>query len=118
MVFTGIFKVFNLTNQQQYDTIGAFWDELAAQYGLENLLGLGYLWEDNRISYAIGLKNGLIPGYNLKIVLPDTGWEIAEGKTEGLKELYDEIYKKGPLQYEIEAFNEDGSCAVRYIRRK
>ena len=117
MVFTGISKVFDLKNEAQYETIGQFWDELAAVYGLENLQGLGYNWNGQKMSYAIGLKNGTIPDFNFSIVLPDDGWESAAGETDRLKGLYDEIYKKGPLQYEIETFNEDGSCAVRYIRR-
>ena len=116
MVFTGISREFDLTNEQQYNTIGAFWDELAAVYGLENLQGLGYNWLGSRMSYAIGLKQGDIAGYNVKISLPDTDWKIATGKTACLKELYDEIYKDGPLWYEIETFTEDGSCAIRYIR--
>jgi hypothetical protein len=42
MVFSGISRVFDLTDEQQYETIGQFWDEMAALYGLENLRGLGY----------------------------------------------------------------------------
>ena len=38
MIFIGIAKEFCLTNKQQYDTIGRFWDEMANLYGLENLL--------------------------------------------------------------------------------
>ena len=41
MVFIGIGKRFSLKNEEQYDTIGAFWDDLASKYGLENLKGLG-----------------------------------------------------------------------------
>ena len=66
MIFDGITKDFCLTDEQQYDTIGQFWDELAAIYGLENLQGLGYCWKDNKIAYAIGLKNGLIKDCNLQ----------------------------------------------------
>lgn len=116
MVFNGISRVFKLTNEQQYDTIGQFWDEMALVYGLENLRGLGYKWENEKISYAIGLKNGDIEGYNLSILLPDDGWITASGETEHLKELYDEIYKNGRLTYEIETFYEDGRCEVRYCR--
>ena len=42
MIFKGIGKTFSIVDRQQYQTIGAFWDELSAQYGLENLQGLGY----------------------------------------------------------------------------
>ena len=116
MVFIGITKDFSLANEQQYDTIGQFWDEMANLYGLENLQGLGYKWKDNMISYAIGLKKDFIPGYNLCLELPDLGWVTVKGKTDNLKQMYDEIYKDGALQYEIETFDEQGNCEIRYYR--
>ena len=116
MIFHGITKEFCLSNEQQYDTIGQFWDELALLYGLENLQGLGYCWKDNKISYAIGLKNDRIKGSNFQIELPDHGWTMVKGKTDNLKQLYDEIYKGGVLQYEIEIFDENGNCEIRYYR--
>ena len=116
MVFTGISKVFSLADEQQYDTIGRFWDEMALQYGLENLQGLGYNWENNTISYAIGLKNSPIPDFNLSIKLPDYGWVCVTGRTDDLKQIYDEIYKDGPLQFEIETFDEAGNCRIQYYR--
>ena len=112
MVFVGITRDFDLTAEQQYETIGAFWDEMAALYGLENLQGLGYWWHDNCLSYAIGLKSGVIPG-SISISLPDTGWTTVKGLTDSLKELYDEIYQSGRLEYEIETFYEDGMCEIR-----
>lgn len=116
MVFKGISKVFSLADEQQYEIIGQFWDEMAIQYGLENLQGLGYNWKDNKIFYAIGLKNKDISGYNVRIELPDNGWISIEGKTDNLKQIYDEIYKDGPLKYEIETFYENGNCEIRYYR--
>lgn len=116
MVFYGISKDFLLTDAQQYETIGLFWDEMAALYGLENLRGLGYRWQDNKISYAIGLKNGCIENHNLSITLPDNGWTQVLGKTNSLKELYDDIYKDGALQFEIETFYNSGKCEISYYR--
>lgn len=116
MIFKGISREFSLLNEDQYNTIGAFWDEMTAIYGLENLHGLGYKWAENKIYYAIGLKCGEIPGCNFCIELPDSRWEAVEGKTDDLKEIYDEIYKSGPLKYEIEAFWESGDCYVKYYR--
>lgn len=118
MLFTGIYQIFDLTDEQQYDTIGQFWDKMAARYGLENLQGLGFDWHKNTISYAIGFKSGLIPEWNLQIRLPDEGWTTVTGETSCLKEIYDAIYKDGPLQYEIETFDENGQCQIRYIRAK
>ena len=116
MIFNGITKDFCLTNEQQYDTIGQFWDEMSAVYGLENLRGLGYCWKDNTISYAIGLKNGSMKDCNLHIELPDADWVTVKGKTDNLKQIYDEIYKYGVLRYEIETFDEDGNCEIKYYR--
>ena len=116
MLFKGISKEFSLLNDDQYNTIGDFWDELALLYGLENLQGLGYKWSGGKIYYAIGLKIGDIKDYNLCIELPDEGWFIADGKTEELKDIYDEIYKFGSLKYEIETFTENGECRIKYYR--
>ncbi len=116
MVFKGISRVFSLVNDDQYNTIGNFWDEMASIYGLENLCGLGYRWEDGKIYYAIGLKNEDIKNCNVCIELPDTGWTAVEGETAYLKEIYDEIYKSGSLKYEIETFSENGRCSIKYYR--
>ena len=116
MLFKGIAKRFSLRNEEQYNTIGAFWDELSALYGLENLQGLGYQWTENEIFYAIGLKVGKIKGCNLSMELPDEGWTIVDGETEKLQEMYNEIYKAGALTYEIETFSEDGKCRIQYYR--
>ena len=118
MIFKGISRDFNLENEQQYDTIGKFWDDMALLYGLENLVGLGYSWEGNKISYAIGLKHGDIEGCNIEILLPADGWTTVHGQTERLKEIYDEIYKSGRLQYEIETFYGNGTCEINYYRMK
>ena len=118
MIFNGISRDFNVTDAQQYETIGQFWDEMASLYGLENLRGLGYAWQGNTISYAIGLKNGDIKNYNVRIPLPDDGWTTVKGHTDSLKAIYDEIYQAGSLNYEIEIFHEDGSCEISYYRMK
>lgn len=116
LIFKGISKEFSLLNNEQYDTIGDFWDEMASSYGLENLQGLGYKWANGKIYYAIGLKVGDIKDYNLRIQLPDTGWTIVEGDTDNLKNIYDEIYKSGALTYEIETFTQNGKCKIKYYR--
>lgn len=87
MRFTGIAKEFSLLNENQYNTIGGFWNEMASLYGLENLQGLGYKWENNKIFYAIGLKIGDIKDYNICIELPDTDWTIVNGETKSLKKF-------------------------------
>lgn len=116
MIFYGITKEFLLTNEQQYETIGKFWDEMSELYGLENLQGLGYEWKNNKISYAIGLKSGCIEKCNFSITLPDDNWNEVLGETDNLKQIYNEIYKSGALKYEIETFYEDGRCQIKYYR--
>ena len=118
MLFKGISRVFDLTDERQYESIGRFWADMAALYGLEKLRGLGYEWRDNKLSYAIGLKDGDIEGGNVSILLPDDGWMTVEGLTACLKELYDEIYKGGRLRFEIETFFDNGSCEISYYREK
>ena len=118
MIFIGISRTFSLINEDQYNTIGAFYDEMAELYGLENLVGLGYGWSGATMEYAIGLKDGEIPGADLSITLPDRGWITRLGRTDDLKEIYDDIYKDGALTYEIESFTENGECAIRYYRAK
>ena len=116
MIFTGIMRGFSLAGEGQYETIGAFWDEMAGIYGLENLRGLGYKWSGGVIYYAIGLADGEIAGWNFRAELPDGGWTTVTGRTDGLKEIYDRIYTDGPLTYEIETFFENGDCRIEYYR--
>lgn len=116
MLFTGISRTFSTGNDLQYETIGAFWDELAAKYGRMNLQGLGYGWTDRSIEYVIGLIHGEIDGADSTVELPETGWFIVRGRTEDLGEIYDKIYQKGKLKYEVERFTDDGDCEIMYYR--
>jgi len=116
MIFNGIYKRFITKNSEQYTTIGKFWNEMSEKYGRENLRGLGFAWEEGSIGYAIGLKNGLLGEGSINIELPDEGWITVTGKTEELGLMYEEIYKQGNLKYEIETFNDDGTCQVDFIR--
>ena len=116
MRFIGIGRTFSTRGEAQYGTIGAFWDELSARYGLENLRGLGYGWTEDTIEYAIGLCAGTIDGADRTVELPDEGWTCVRGRTEHLPEIYDGIYRDGRLRYEIETFTEDGDCEILYLR--
>ena len=62
MLFKGIGRTFSTENDHQFETIGAFWDELAAKYGRMNLQGLGYDWTERSIECVIGLIDGEIDG--------------------------------------------------------
>lgn len=116
MFFRGISRVFSTENEMQYNTIGAFWDELAEKYGRSNLRGLGYNWTPTTIEYVIGLKEGDIQGGNCSVELPDDSWNVVNGKTDDLGKIYDEIYKNGNLTYEIEMFTDNGDCEIWYLR--
>ena len=94
MLFKGIGRSFSTENDQQYETIGVFWDELAAKYGRENLQGLGYGWKERSIEYIIGLIYGEIDG----------------------AKIYEKIYREGRLEYEIERFTDSGDCEIMYCR--
>lgn len=115
MKFAGIRRVFSTKNEEQYKTIGAFWDEMSSAYGRENLLGLGCNWTKDSIEYVMALKDGVIKAADYEIDLPDD-WITICGKTEQLSVIYDEIYKEGPLLYEIEEFDDNGNCRIRYCR--
>lgn len=116
MYFYGLSKTFSTENNQQYETIGSFWNELSEKYGIEKLRGLGYHWTADSIEYVIGLKEGIIENSNCTVELPDTGWITVKGKTSDLSSLYDKIYMDGNLKYEIEMFTPNGDCEIQYYR--
>lgn len=116
MEFKGISRIFSTVDQKQYETIGAFWDEISVIYGRENLRGLGYNWTESSIEYVIGLIDGDIEESNTNVILPDDGWECVGGRTEELAEIYRIIYKAGSLKYEIEMFDDDGNCRIMFYR--
>lgn len=116
MKFVGISKVFSTIDNQQFETIGAFWDELSGKYGRSKLRGLGYNWTKDSIEYVIGLKEGIIEHADCSVTLPDEGWITVQGKTSDLRKLYGQIYLNGVLQYEIETFSDYGECEIKYYR--
>ena len=116
MKFVGIGKTFSTRNENQYNTIGEFWDALSKEYGKENLRGLGHHWTSDTIEYVIGLKTGTIDDANVFVELPDNGWSRVTGKLSNLGKMYDEIYREGRLTYEIETFCENGDCEILYYR--
>lgn len=115
MKFIGIRRTFSTQNEEQYANIGLFWDEMSKRYGRNNLMGLGCNWGEDSIEYVIALKKGIIAGSNFEINLPEQ-WNIVSGKTKQLNLIYEQIYKDVPLLYEIEEFDDDGNCQIRYCR--
>lgn len=43
-------------------------------------------------------------------------WKTVRGRTEELGKIYGDIYKDGVLLYEIEEFDDEGNCHIRYCR--
>lgn len=124
MIFRGYSRTFSTEGDAQYRTIGAFWDDMSARFGRESLRGLGYNWTPDTIEYVIGRKdngnmaleavgNGAVWK---EIALPDAGWATYRGMTSELGRLYADIYSGGALTYEIEQFNDDGSCLIAVTR--
>ena len=87
MLFRGIGRTFSTENDQQYETIGAFWDKLAAKYGRVNLQGLGYGWKARSIEYVIGLIDEEIDGEDRTVTLPNMGWVTVRGRTAELGKI-------------------------------
>lgn len=73
MEFKGISRTFSTIDEEQYETIGEFWDEMSRIYARENLRGLGYNWAETFIEYVIGLIDGDMDGSNINVILPDDG---------------------------------------------
>ena len=80
MIFKGYSRVFSTINNEQYNLIGEFWDEMSRIYARENLRGLGYNWTETSIEYVIGLIDGNMDGSNINVILPDDGWECISGR--------------------------------------
>lgn len=126
MLAKGFSLQFPCGNGEQYENIGKFWDAMSVIYGRENLCGVGYGWSEDTLCYLIGKIDEDLHGEEIKEILPqvtyielklpDSGWRTYHGETEHLDSLYSEIYRDGPLDYEIERFFEDGKCEVRICR--
>jgi len=127
MIFTGVKIRFDCTNSQQYKNIGDFWKYMTDNYPKIALKGVGYNWSKNSFDYIIG--DFVAPRFNMnkirevfpdadffEVVLPDKGWKVYTGKRNELSKLYDEIYKDGTLDYEIEEFFPNGDCKVSICR--
>ncbi|MDD3192636.1 MAG: hypothetical protein PHE47_02085 [Oscillospiraceae bacterium] len=128
MTANGVLLRFSCQNGEQYDNIGAFWDYMAGFYPIETLSGIGFGWKDDSLSYLIGwvdqeplsLPETLQADYPqaqaARIDLPDSGWLTYDCRTDGLDEAYDQIYRDGPLDYEIERFDGSGNCRLLVFR--
>jgi hypothetical protein len=128
MVIRGVQVRFDCKNGEQFEAIGRFWDRMHVFCPGENLLGVGFGWKNDTLCYLIGTENG-VPAAAEKIkevfpqaeaaeiILPDTGWKTYFATADTLDVLYEEIYRDGPLTYEIERFDADDNAEVLIYRR-
>ncbi|MCL2197625.1 MAG: hypothetical protein FWB80_01760 [Defluviitaleaceae bacterium] len=127
MCFKGIKIRFDCKDSEQYRNIGDFWNYMRTEYPNHSLKGVGCNWNDDSFDYIIGdfatldfcmdkIKKRYLTADYYEITLPDSGWQIYHGKTENLSELYNEIYKNGVLDYEVEEFFSNGDCKISIYR--
>ena len=129
MVIRGVQVRFDCKNGEQFEAIGAFWDGMRQLCPGTVLQGVGFRWENDTLCYLIGTESGVpenaaqrlsgqFPGAeNAEISLPDTGWKTYSASVDALDALYAEIYKDGPLDYEIERFDETGAAEIMIWRK-
>ncbi len=115
-------------NDEQYDWIGIFWDEVRRCHPRMKLVGVGHSWENGSFYYLIGKEGGLpektiekvrkrFPrAESVRLKLPDYGWEAHFSTLQTLEETYAEIYKDGPLTYEMERIHENGAVTLFVLR--
>lgn len=134
MIFKGYVMTFSTVGEKQYETIGKIWDLMSNLYGISNIRGLGYGWTDSSITYCFGFKEELSDDVYLerletvnelsqkpfrfnKIEIPDSDWKEFNGTVNTIPEVYDEVYKDGNLDFEIETFDEEGNfkTVVHYV---
>ena len=127
MTIKGIKLRFDCANDGQYEMIGSFWDTMRALCPRMELSGVGFGWQNDTLCYLIGTENGVPKAaqkmkeyfpdaVNTEIDLPDDGWKTYTATADTLDVLYAEIYKDGPLDYEIERFDAAGNAVVMIHR--
>ena len=128
MKFTGVLRRFDCSNNKQFNDIGEFLDLMSKIIDKNEIKGLGFNWQNNHLDYIIGdLKEEF--NYSIDIILktyptskivtvdlPDNGWKIYQGKLKDIKNIYEKIYRDGPLDYEIEEIDTKGNFKVSILR--
>lgn len=129
MTICGIQIRFDCKNGEQFENIGKFWNEMRALCPEITLSGVGFGWENDTLCYLIGTETGVptkavsaiqkqFPeAEHTAIHLPDDGWKTYTATADTLDVLYAEIYKDGPLDYEIERFGADGRAEILIFRK-
>ena len=129
---TILYRRWNTVGKAQLGGISAFWQIVEKYVNCSKLQGFGCDWTDTDFLYGIIFTDGNIPEECLNEVrntFPDTSMdtdfavpsqydEVYEGNTSELDPLYDKIWSKGPLAYELEEFTDDGHCKISVIYKQ
>ena len=127
-----MYKRWSTVDKGQYSEISAFWDIVEKYVHCSRLQGFGCDWTDTDFLYGIIFLDKEIPEECLNEVqntfpditveddypIPDNYEYTYEGETKNLDPLYDEIWSKGPLAYELEEFTNDGHCRISVIYKQ
>ena len=127
-----MYKRWSTVGKGQYSEISAFWNIVEKYVHCSRLQGFGCDWTDTDFLYGIIFLDKEIPEECLNEVqntfpditveddypIPDNYEYTYEGETKNLDPLYDEIWSKGPLAYELEEFDDDGNCRISVIYKQ
>ena len=127
-----LYKRWCVDNREQYEKIARFWDIVEQYVNCDYLQGYGTAWTSDNggyFTYGIIFKKGSIqkdlisavkkefPDMNVSnsYSVPSKYDHTFNGKTKDIDTLYDKIWSKGPLAYELEEFRSDGTCSIHVI---
>lgn len=125
MLFKGFEIKVSCAAWEQVEVLGNFWDKAATMVKIEKLVGLGYNWENNYFSYAIGFIDQFdeleklrdLDAKYVEIELPKNGWITKKGKIEELQQIYEQEFDcyNQKFKYEIERFDQEDNCEISVL---
>ncbi len=115
---------------EQVDLLSDYWDFVAEKVGREQIVGLGYGWENDYFNYALGVidneeilarlkeidfgESQFRPEY-VEIDLPElVEWKVYVGAADKLQEIYEQqvaCYDR-KYDYELEYFDDKGGAKI------
>lgn len=127
-----LYRKWSTINEAQYEPIAKFWEIVEEYVSLTSLQGFGTDWSDTDFLYGIIFTDGNVPDECLNEVrqmfndiqldysfmIPDNYEQTYEGDINNIKPLYDEIWSKGPLAYELEEYPDEKTIKVHVIYKQ